>query len=74
MSKQNPYQLAIEAINEAVSLYKVDFIISRTSAKKTVSHYPRQWKVQVMGKVFRDEDFVKAAGEAVKLVYQAHKK
>lgn len=71
--ESNPYQMAIEAIDECVREYKVTFEIRRVAFNKTVGSLSGQWRIRVMGKYFNDKDFVKAAHEAVTLVYNAHK-
>lgn len=69
----NPYQMAIEAIDECVREYKVTFEIRRVAHNKSVGPLHGQWRIKVMGKHFCDKDFVKAAHKAVSLVFNAHK-
>ncbi len=60
-------------MDAAAVMYKVSFEIKRTIHLRNVVADMDKWVVKVMGKKFVDTDFIKAAGEAVKLVYNAHK-
>lgn len=71
--ENNPYQMAIHAIDECVRVYKVTFEIRRVAHNKTVGPLSGQWRIKAMGKNFSDKDFIKAAHKAVSFVYNAHK-
>lgn len=59
---------AIQMIQTVSKMYKVSFDISYKSHQYKTS----QWVIKVMDKKFVDLDFVKAAQQAVSLVYNAH--
>lgn len=71
--KKNNTEWAIECIEDCARLYKVKFVITFKGVKGDyTSTYTGRWRIDVMGKTFVDDDFVKCASEAVGLVYNAN--